>query len=346
MVQRFPRLWLWLGHVESTLLAAQLAQQPLRQPIYVCGLARSGSTLLHEVVCSHAHVATHRLKDYPFISTPYWWRRATSRARPAEARERPHRDGMMVTTESPDSVEEMLWMAYFPGCHDPGRDNRLGPGDRNAAFDAYYANHLRKLLLAESATRYAAKANYHVARLAYLLDLFPDARFVVPVRAPAGQIASLVRQHAWFSSGHRQHPRSLAFMQRSGHFEFGLDRRPLNLGDPARVGEVQAAWAGGDEVRGWALYWAMVYRYLADLLDSHEAVRNATVVVRFEDLCERPAEVLGRVLGHCGLAEAGPVLDAFVPAIRRPNYYQSPLTPEGLEIIRAETADAARRWGY
>ena len=97
LVSRFPEAWRWFGDLESTLLASQLASVSISKPIFVCGLARSGSTLLHEVVCSHPHVATHRQKDFPFISTPYWWRRATALTRPTEARERPHRDKMMVT---------------------------------------------------------------------------------------------------------------------------------------------------------------------------------------------------------------------------------------------------------
>src|SRR5206468_5617650 len=131
---------------------------------------------------------------------------------------------------SPDSIEEMLWMAFFPRCHDPTLSNVLGAGDRNDAFESFYRAHLGKLLLAEGAMRYAAKNNYHVARLAYLVRLFPDARFLIPVRSPAGHVGSLMRQQRWFSQVHREHPRTLAFMRRSGHFEFGLDRRPIHLG--------------------------------------------------------------------------------------------------------------------
>jgi hypothetical protein len=345
MVSRFQRLSIGLGNLESMLLTPQIFQCPLTKPIYVCGLARSGSTLLHEVLASHPHVATHRIKDYPFISIPFWWRRATAVARPTEARERPHRDKMMVTSESPDSIEEMLWMAFFPGCHNPNLDNRLQTLDRNSEFETFYRNHLRKLLVVENATRYAAKANYHVARLGYLSRIFPDAKFVIPVRAPVGHISSLVRQHQWFSSGHRQSPKSLAFMQRSGHFEFGLDRRPINLGDGDRVRKIREAWTSGNEILGWSYYWDMVYGYLADVLESNPAIRRASIVVRFEELCETPAKVLQRVLEHCEMQDLKPVLDKFAPTIRRPDYYENSFTTEELAIIQSETAVTAQRWG-
>src|SRR5205807_7230543 len=184
---------------------------------------------------------------------------------PAPPRERAHQDGVLVSADSPDALEEMLWMAFFPRCHDPSVCNLLGAGDRHPAFESFYRDHIRKLLLAEGATRYAAKNNYHVARLAHLVRLFPDARLLIPVRAPAAHIASLARQQAWFSAGQRKQRRALAFMQRSGHFEFGLDRRPMNLGDGERVQQIMQAWQASEEVRGLALYWDMVYGYLARL---------------------------------------------------------------------------------
>jgi hypothetical protein len=346
LVHRHPAFWIWLARQESRLLAERLRHVSVRAPIYVCGLARSGSTVLHEVVSSHPSVATHRSKDYPLLFTPYWWRRATANLRPQPPRERPHWDGVMVTTESPDALEEMLWLAFFPRCHDPSVCCLMGAGDSHPAFESFYDAHLRKLLLAEGATRYAAKANYHVARLSYLARLYPDARFIIPVRAPAGHIASLRRQHLWFSRGQRRHPRALAYMRWSGHFEFGLDRRPMHLGDGARVRRVLQAWAAGDEVRGLALYWDMVYGYLARLLASDARVRDAALVVRFETLCAEPVATLRAVFAHGALPDAENLVERHAAGIRSPTYYESHFSAEELAVIRAETADTAELWGY
>jgi Sulfotransferase family len=346
LVDRYRDFWLGLGRLESRLLAQELRAVAVTMPVYVCGLARSGSTLLHEIVSSPSGVATHRIKDYPMLYTPYWWRQATSQLRPAAPRERAHRDKVMIAPESPDAVEEMLWMAFFPRCHDPSVSNLLTAGSSNPAFETFYGAHLRKLLLVERAARYVAKANYHVARLAYLVRLFPDAKIILPVRAPVGHIASLVRQHAWFSRGQRKHPRALAFMRRSGHFEFGRDRRPMNLGDGERVRAILRAWAAGEEVRGWACYWDMVYGHLARLLDADAQVRAAVRIVRFEDLCDAPAETIRVLLDHCALPDGERVVARFAPAIRAPDYYQSSFSAAELALIHAETAHTASHWGY
>jgi Sulfotransferase family len=71
LVQRHRDFWLTLGRLESRLLAHELDAVPISLPVYVCGLARSGSTLLHHLLAAHPAVATHRARDFPLVFTPY-----------------------------------------------------------------------------------------------------------------------------------------------------------------------------------------------------------------------------------------------------------------------------------
>jgi hypothetical protein len=130
-------------------------------------------------------------------------------------------------------------------------------------------------------------------------------------------------------------------MRRSGHFEFGRDRRPMNLGDGERVRAIRRAWAAGEEVRGWALYWDMVHGHLARLLEADAKIRAATMVVHFEDLCAAPAQTIRAVLDHCLLPDGERVVARFTPSIRAPDYYQSPFSSAELALIREETASTA-----
>jgi hypothetical protein len=252
----------------------------------------------------------------------------------------------MVTTESPDALEEMMWMAFFPRCHRPAVSAVLGADDRHPEFESFYDRHVRKLVLAERAGRYAAKNNYHVARLPYLLRLFPDARILIPVRAPVDHIASLFRLHRLFSTAQRAHPRALAYMRRSGHFEFGLDRRPVNLGDTPRVEQIREALARGDEARGLGLYWDMVYGHLGRVLASDPAVRRASLVVRYEDITADPGATLRAVLRHCELPEADAVACRHAPRVRRPTSDPTVFSDPERIAIREATAATAALWGY
>ena len=83
------------------------------------------------------------------------------------------------------------------------------------------------------AERYVSKGNYILARLAYLLKIFPDARFVIPVRSPYTQIPSLMRQHRHLSESLTDNRKGRTRLKRVGLFETGLDRRPMNVGDDA-----------------------------------------------------------------------------------------------------------------
>ena len=127
-------LFTWLGRLETKALADEIASVRVTRPVYVCGLARSGSTLLHLTLAAQPGVATHRARDYPLVYTPYWWRQATRNRRPSPPRERAHGDRVLITTDSPEALEEMLWMAFFPACHDPRTSCLLGAEQSNPAF--------------------------------------------------------------------------------------------------------------------------------------------------------------------------------------------------------------------
>ena len=346
-IARRPKLWTRLGNLETRLVGEEIEDVRIEQPIYVCGLARSGSTKLLETLAAHPATVSHRYSDYPPVFTPYGWNRLLERMpkRPSGPAERTHQDGIEVTADSPEAFEEVLWMAFFDHLHDPSRPNVLDGTTSHPAFEAFYRAHIRKLLRVRGGQRYLAKGNYNLTRLDYLLKLFPDARFVVPVRDPAWHIASLMKQHRLFCRGEDANPKALEHMRRVGHFEFGLDRRPVHVGDP-RIATVQAAWAGGQEVEGWAHYWAMLHDYLADRLASSPALAGATLIVRFEDLCQSPVEIVRALLTHCRLGAADDWIREIAGGFHFPTYYKPEFSDAEMRLIREVTGASAARLGY
>src|SRR5690606_4177504 len=246
LLERYPRLWTRLGDLETRLVADRLDIITVDRPIYVTGLARSGTTVLLELLALHPDTVAHRYRDFPLVLTPWAWNWFVDRAGRGEAvaRERAHRDRITVTSESPEAFEEVIWMTFFPDIHDPDRDASFDRDTSHPAFEAFYRDHIRKLLALRGGSRYLAKGNYNVTRLPYLRKLFPDARFVVPIREPQWHIASLMMQHRLFAAAEREDERVLRHMRRSGHFEFGLGRRPINVGNGAA--EVTRLWAEGE----------------------------------------------------------------------------------------------------
>ena len=350
MVHHARPLWRMLGRTESWFVRDRIEQTPILKPIYVAGLARSGTTILLEVLASHPEVATHQYRDFPFLFIPYWWRQTLDRSAPAPgaARERAHGDRLMVTPHSPEAMEEMLWMAFFNRLHDPRVRNTLDAGAAHPRFERFYADHIKKLLLISGRSRYAAKGNYNLSRMEYLLKLFPDARFVLPVRSPREQIASLIKQHKLFSAAAREHPRSVAHLDRVGHFEFGLHRTCINVDGHAEVIEsIESLWREGQHARGWARYWATLYRWVASRLASSESLRRATLVLRYEQLCDDSEESVRRLLAHCELADpSGELTRRWASSMSRPTYYQAAFTAQEEQAISEETHDVVRQLGY
>jgi hypothetical protein len=347
-ISRRRDLWVKVGDWETNLVSDAIADVIVEQPVYVAGLARSGSTILLEILSQVEDTVTHRYKDYPPIFTPYFWNWFLNRMPPrkTQAKERTHKDGIMVTPDSPEAFEEVLWMAFFPQLHDTVTSSVLDANTSNAHFETFYRDHIRKLLAIRGGRRYLSKGNYNVTRLEYLLKMFPDARFIIPVREPSWHIASLMKQHKLLCEGERRNPRALEHMRRVGHFEFGLDRRPANAGDRACVEQIEWLWAKGQEVEGWARYWSHIYGFVAERLDANPQLRDAALIVRYEHLCSAPADLICAVLDHCQLQGADALTAQWASKVHAPSYYQPNFSQEEFETIDRITQPLAQRLGF
>lgn len=347
-IHRHPQAWIRLGNLETRLVQDAIVDIKVEKPVYVAGLARSGTTVLLKRLAEHPQVATHRYADFPPLLTPYWWNRWLSLVPHSRevAQERAHKDGIAVTSQSPEAFEEMLWMAFFSDIHDPARCGAFGREASHPAFECFYDEHIRKLLAIRQCQRYVAKGNYNLVRLGYLHKLYPEARFVVAIRDPVWHIASLMKQQRLFATGEANQPRALEHMRRVGHFEFGLDRRAINVGDDAMTARVTELWEAGQEVEGWALYWADIYRHVADVLDADPALREACLVVRYEDLCSQPEDMLLRLHEHCQLPARPQAVKEAAAGLHPPTYYRPQFNERDLSLIKEITQPVTARFGY
>lgn len=344
-VERHKGLMLRLARMESDALSGALAAQPVRQPIFVCGLARAGTTILLEALACHPDVATHRYSDYPFIHLPYWWGKLSGKVlqQGGEASERAHGDRIAVTPHSPEAMEEALWMSFFDTLHGGNAKALLDANTSNPAFEEHFRSHIAKLLLVRGRNRYVSKGNYNISRLAYLQKILPDARFIVPVRHPLAHVASLVRQHRHFSAGLADNPKGREHLRRIGHFEFGPERQAIAIAD---MRDIEHLWAKGEDVRGWARYWSRLNGFVLEQMKATDNLGGAVRLLRYEDLCANPLRELTALFAHAELPADQDWLDSFAMRISAPDYYSREFTTEDCAIIVEETAATAQRLGY
>lgn len=330
-------LWKHLANIESSVVREETEELGIDRPLYVTSLPRSGTTILTEMLAQHPHLTCHRYSDFPNVWTPFWrnYLLQKTRSRPPKLEERAHKDRIQVSNDSPEAVEEVLWMYFFPSLHDAGSNNVLDGAARNRAFDAFYREHIRKLLAVRHSKRYLAKGNYNISRIRYILTLFPDAKFLIPVRDPVHHVASLAKQHALFTLASREDPRIPLQLALSGHFEFGPGRAQVNFGKPQASRDISEAWSHGREAEGWARYWAVTFQHILDQLREFPEVRDACLLFRYEDFCTRSSAVIDQIVDHCELPreEFETVRSKYAGHLSLPDYYQPDFSPDELQQI-------------
>lgn len=297
-----PRLARW----ESAAVSEQIRGVQSSSPVWICGMARSGSTILLHMLNNLPGFTAHRYSDYPWLWTPYWWNHLHSRLPlpRAEAAQRAHRDSITVTRDSPEAFEEVFWMHFFEGRHDPGVNQVLDSDTRNEVFAEFFDSHQRKLLAIRGARRYLAKANYQLARLGFLHRIYPQARFVIPVRNPVAQVNSLIRQDDLFCRLDSEDAAVGAHMARIGHFEFGAQKRVFNMGDDRETQAIATAFSRGDRFEAYARQWAVQYGYALQRLGQDPALTDACLWIEHERLCRNPRTELARLAAHLQLDES------------------------------------------
>jgi hypothetical protein len=291
-------------------------------------------------------VGTHRYRDFPFLMTPWFWNRFLDLFRvPQQAVERPHKDRIQITAESPEAFEEPIWQFFFPHLHSDAALHRLAGDRRFDEFESFFKDHIRKILLVRRRQRYLSKENYNVVRMEYLATVFPDARFIVPIRHPFTHVESLVRQHALFCDYARGDARVPHYLAAAGHYEFGPQRVPIRLSH--EIGDrIRAAWECGEDAAGYASQWAEIYRFVDHLRSAASDLSRRILVVRYEDFCARPQEVMRGILQHARL-DAWEVFGVHsLDHIAPPRRGAADLPEEFREKVWRETESVAERFGY
>jgi Sulfotransferase family len=335
-----------LGDIETDLLGDRVASIAIDRPVFINGLARSGTTLLLNLFAQLPKVATHRYSDFPFLFVPVAWNRLQDRmGKESQPVERAHRDRIKITKDSPEAFEEPIWAHFFPAIHSPHQMHLLTAADRKPQFDAFFAQHLRKVLLLRGGTRYVSKSNYNVTRIEYLADFLPDARFVVPVRHPVAHVESLMRQHQLFSDYNAQDARVAQYLRAAGHFEFGPQRVPINI-EPRDALQIAEAWSTGKNARGYAVMWRSIYGYVGALKRLGDRRSERIAFIRYEDLCQDTEGELRRLARFCELEEGIDSLLGRRPEVspRNPDAFQ--LSKQQRETIWKATAETAEALGY
>jgi hypothetical protein len=310
--------------VEERRFGAALRACVVREPLFVLGHYRSGTTHLHNLLaldprCTFTDnlCATH---PHSFLSAADRKRRLgaalTMRRRPQDEVRLdllvPAEDELALCAASRLSPH-LAW--HFPSLAEKAERcldlQGLDPVERERWKQAMLG-FARKLSLRSGGRRVVLKSPCHTARIATLLELFPDARFAHIRRDPLEVF------------------RSTMHMERSVQPHFAYQRR-----DPAGLEEMV--------LRRYRLMYEAFFRDLERIPPGqfHE--------LDYEELEREPAACLERVYAALGLGTFEPLrrpLESYLRSVQgyRRNRYE-PLDPEQAARVARAWAPFLERWG-
>ena len=286
-----------LADIEDSMFSKQLSSCRIERPIFITALPRAGTTLLLECFASTSEFATHCYRDMPFVLIPCLWHRfSKSFQKTVESQERAHGDGMQVTPDSPEALEEVVWKTFWRRHY---HKDRIIPWDNETdrEFEEFFRSHMRKIIMLRNqqgadGVRYVSKNNLNIARTRMLNQLFPDSIIIIPFRHPLYHSASLLKQHRNFLSIHKEDSFASDYMRAIGHYDFGQNLCPIDFDGWFDQRESKEA----DSLSFWLEYWMASYKYL---LQENPDLLN---FFNYDVLCEDPEQgfkILAEVVDIC-----------------------------------------------
>ena len=326
-----PAVQLTAADIEELVFASAYREVTISKPVFITSLPRAGTTVLLDAVSQLPSVCTHVYRDMPFVLAPMFWARLSGPfRRRAEVRERAHADGVLVSEDSPEAFEEVLWRALWPQRYRRDRIELWSVEDCTADARAQFLEHMRKIIALRrpdyaSDRRYASKNNANIARLSLLCRMFADARIVVPIRHPLQHARSLLRQHRNFLALHAQEAFARRYMEDIGHYEFGQLHRPIGFpGLDALIGGRSPL-----TLDYWLGYWIAAFEHVW----YHRAI---IIPISYEALCARPQAVFGNLLEQLSIVADDRSVDTAAARFSLPAERPSDDHPDDELLRRAE----------
>ena len=252
-------------------------------PVFISGLARSGTTALLETLNKSDEFISLTYSDMPFILAPNLNKKLSFNNKNSELKERAHKDGILINNESPEALDEVFWKVFLNNSYI--KEDRLEINKISKEISLKFEKYINQITLKKGESkRYLSKNNNLVLRFDSILKQFPMAKIIIPFRDPLQHAISLLNQHIHFSELQKKDPFSLKYMNWLGHHEFGLNQKPFYLGND-EIFERMSNYSKVD-INYWLLSWLNYYKYIL------ENYSDSVILFSYEQFCENPNEVM------------------------------------------------------
>lgn len=244
--------------------------------IFVCGLARSGTTVFMRAIYNSGEFASLTYRDMPFLLMPNIWGKISffGSMKVSES-ERAHGDGIKINYDSPEALEEVFWRV-FTGKQYIYNDI-LSLYTVNSDTLKVYKDYVSLICLHNRKKRYLSKNNNNILRVNSIIKLFPASSIIILFRNPLAQSSSLLNQHKLFSEKHSSDIFTRKYMGWLVHHEFGLDHKVFDFHNRKKKFSYNDPFL----LEHWLEQWIHVYKNLVQRY-SHS---SNVYFICYEDLC-------------------------------------------------------------
>lgn len=274
-----PSIQLTAADIEKKIFFTIYQDVDAERPIFITSLPRAGTTLMLEVLYHFPSLATHTYRDMPFVMAPVLWSRLSKPfAKQSELTERAHKDGVLISYDSPEAFEEIIWRTFWPEKYTEDFIALWDVDDRKEKAHTFLTEHMKKIIALRRPDRkydgrYISKNNANIARIALISKMFPESKIVVPLRHPVEHAASMLNQHQNFIEMHEKERFIGRYMADLGHYEFGYLHRPI-----AFMGlEELINGLSPQTMNYWIGYWIAAF--------EHVKTQRNIIIVSCEDIC-------------------------------------------------------------
>ena len=270
----------------------------VRKPVFIVGCGRSGTTLLFDLLTQHPSFA--RTTGYPDGEDHQGWVE--------------HGHSVMAGIGNIYHPKYGTGVTGYPFCLHMTREDAT-PFAVNGMQRHYWENVLQQ----DEQKRVLNKCPHNSNKIDYMLSIFPDAKIVHIIRDCQPMVAS------WLAVMD-DHPSLVVYWPEEEFPCLWLMPKPDDDEALARLARHERFFPGGG-AKLWIDYWCKTNSGIERQMHNR---LSQLLVVRYEDLIDKPAKVLGRITEFCEL----PRYDYVVDHIEK-NTAQKHLRLMSLELMSA-----------
>ena len=186
-----------LHDIEMTIFKNKIKLDNLKSHLFICGLPRSGTTILMRSLYDTKQFASLTYRDMPFVISPNLWSKISNRIKSKPQRERIHGDNISINIDSPEALEEVFWRVKLQKNYI--YPNKLIKHEADEFTINEFKNFVSLILYKYKKNFYLSKNNNNLLRLESIIKAFPNCLILIPFRDPVQQANSLLTLHKNFT---------------------------------------------------------------------------------------------------------------------------------------------------